>query len=281
LILSVSEMRSKKFLESGVPHLKSRPVLVRITSEELKEVAFPMKPPKTPLTHNPFRNLKVLLEAKSISLPDGRVFELGKTKDESLDPEVEERLFSDAMKDVAPISREGLREQVFEIRQREPRVPADSRKHKEEDEETLSKLQELINNGSGFEIFDTSEYVEGTGYRVHPELAKRLHRGDFSIQAHLDLHGLTVPEAKAAFERFLKGSVQTGKSGVLIIHGRGLSSPVAPVLKTKVMEWLSRGSWRKWVIAYASARSCDGGAGGTYILLRKHPAGKKKPPRKI
>ncbi len=235
-----------------------------------------MKPPKTSLTHNPFRNLKVLLEAKSISLPDGRVFELGESAEEPQNPEVEERLFSDAMKDVVPISRDRFREQIFEIKIREPRIAADSKKHKEEDDETLSKLQELIDNGAGFEIFDTPEYVAGTGYRVHPDLAKRLHRGDFSIQAHLDLHGFTVPDAKAAFEKFLKDSVQTGKSGVLIIHGRGLSSPAAPVLKTKVMEWLTHGPWRKWVIAYASARSCDGGAGATYILLRKYPAGKKE-----
>jgi DNA-nicking Smr family endonuclease len=237
-----------------------------------------MKTPKTPLTHNPFRNLKVLLEAKSISLPDGRVFELGETEEEPQDPEVEEKLFSDAMKDVLPLTRDEFREQIFEIR-REPRIAAGSRINKEEDEETISKLQELVDNGAGFEIFDTPEYVEGTGYRVHPDLAKRLHRGDFSIQAHLDLHGFTVPDAKIAFEKFLKDSVQTGKSGVLIIHGRGLSSPAVPVLKTKVMEWLTHGPWRKWVIAYASARSCDGGAGATYILLRKYPAGKQKPNR--
>jgi len=27
------------------------------------------------------------------------------------------------------------------------------------------------------------------------------------------------------------------------------------------VEWLTHGAWRKWVVAYASARSCDGGAG--------------------
>jgi DNA-nicking Smr family endonuclease len=28
---------------------------------------------------------------------------------------------------------------------------------------------------------------------------------------------------------------------------------------------------RKWVIAFSSARSCDGGAGATYVLLRQRP----------
>ena len=129
--------------------------------------------------------------------------------------------------------------------------------------------------GIGFNIFDTPEYIEGTGYNVHPEIARRLHRGDFSIQAHVDLHGLTADDAKEVFEKFAKWAVMTGKRGVLIIHGRGLSSPSEPVLKKKVVEWLTRGLWRKWVIAYASARSCDGGAGATYVLLRQRPVSKR------
>ncbi len=236
-----------------------------------------MKPPKSHLTHNPFRNLKVLLEARSISLPDGRTFELGEAEEGLQDPESEEKLFSEAMKDVTPIPRKDLGDRVFRPKRPESRSPAGP--PKEEDDEALSKLEDLVKNGAGFEIYDTPEYVQGTGYRVHPELAERLHRGDFSIQAHLDLHGFTVPEAKAAFEKFLRNSIQSGKSGILIIHGRGLSSPAAPVLKTKVIEWLTHGPWRKWVLAYASARSCDGGAGATYILLRKYPAGKSKPQR--
>jgi DNA-nicking Smr family endonuclease len=42
-------------------------------------------------------------------------------------------------------------------------------------------------------------------------------------------------------------------------------------LKTRVIEWLTRGPWRKWVAAYASARLHDGGTGATYVLLRARP----------
>jgi FMN phosphatase YigB (HAD superfamily) len=38
------------------------------------------------------------------------------------------------------------------------------------------------------------------------------------------------------FEKFLKWAVTTGKTGVLIVHGRGLSSPSEPVLKKKVVD---------------------------------------------
>jgi len=106
-------------------------------------------------------------------------------------------------------------------------------------------------------------------------VARRLHRGDFSIQAHIDLHGFTVEYAKEAFDSFLRASINSGKRAVLIIHGRGLSSPGEPVLKNKVREWLSQGYWLKRVIAYASAQSCDGGAGATYVLLRNRPVSKR------
>jgi DNA-nicking Smr family endonuclease len=62
---------------------------------------------------------------------------------------------------------------------------------------------------------------------------------------------------------------------VLIVHGRGLSSPAKPILKTKVIKWLTSGPWRKWVMAFTSARWCDGGAGATYVLLRKRPVTKR------
>jgi len=72
--------------------------------------------------------------------------------------------------------------------------------------------------------------------------------------------------------RFLKEALSSGKRAVLIVHGRGLSSPEEPVLKTKVKEWLTSGRWRKWVMAFTSARACDGATGATYVLLRQRPA---------
>ncbi len=80
---------------------------------------------------------------------------------------------------------------------------------------------------------------------------------------------------KKLFEEFLKWAMNTHKKGVLIVHGRGLCSPSEPVLKKKVEEWLTRGPWRKWVVAYSSARICDGGAGATYVLLRERPVSKR------
>jgi len=202
------------------------------------------------------------------SIPFYRPNECKKHK-ETLSPEIEEELFQRAMDGVRPIFGKNRIDYGGRVKKTPPEIM------KKEEEEALRKLENLIKSGKGFNVSDTPEYIEGTGYHVHPEIAKRLHKGDFSIQAYVDLHGLVVEEAKDVFDKFLKWATTTRKQGILIIHGRGLSSPSEPVLKRKVIEWLTRGPWRKWVIAYASARKCDGGAGATYVLLRLRPVTKK------
>jgi DNA-nicking Smr family endonuclease len=103
---------------------------------------------------------------------------------------------------------------------------------------------------------------------------EQLHRGDYAIQAHLNLHGFSVPQARIAFVDFLNEAIATGKRAVLVVHGRGRSSRDRPVIKAKVQQWLSKSRWKKWLLAYASARPCDGGAGATYVLLRQRPCKK-------
>jgi len=226
-----------------------------------------MKSRKSPLTLESFEDLKSLLEKRGLSLPKGRRSSIP-DQVKKVSPEFEEKLFAEAMQDVKPIKKD-----KYVGRRVQFKLPEPSRN--KEDAEVLEKLTNLVRYGSGFNVSDTPEYIEGTGYNVPSSVAKRLHQGDYSIQAHIDLHGLRADDAKEVFEEFLNCAITTGKRGVLIIHGRGLSSPSEPVLKNKVKEWLTRGPWRKWVVAYSSARKCDGGAGATYVLLRQRPVSKR------
>jgi len=226
-----------------------------------------MKSSKSSFTFKSFQDLKALLENKPFSFPERRHADLIDHEEEQR-PELEEELYKKAMEGVRPISRDKYVERIFQME-----LPESSRD--KEDAEILEKLADLVKYGRGFNVADTPEYIEGTSYDVHPSIARRLHQGDYSIQAFVDLHGLLIEDAKEVFEKFLKWAVTTGKTGVLIIHGRGLSSPSEPVLKRKVVEWLTRGPWRKWVAAYSSARICDGGAGATYVLLRPRPVSKR------
>jgi len=233
-----------------------------------------VKSPNSSGNFKPFKDLKALFAEKAIELKSVATPKLNEAIE--LDAlEVDRRpdriIFEEAMADVKKIARPNCA------------VPkptgfkhSNSDKKLEHDEhESLVHLKELIKSGTGFVVSLTPEYFEGTANNVSPEVTRRLHRGYFSIQAHIDLHGLEAHDAHQAFDGFLNKSIMEGKRAVLIIHGRGLSSPHEPVLKTKVYQWLTSAPWHKWVIAFTSARLCDGGTGATYVLLRQQPLTKR------
>lgn len=217
---------------------------------------------------HPFEGLKALLEKKSIALKKARTASPSKSTPARTDPAKDQTIFEEAMADVVRLPRNVCAE---EPSRKLPDTVSDSNTGSE----IMHELEELIRTGKGFVVANTSEYIEGTGYRVNRAVAEKLHRGAFSIQGHIDLHGLSVETARDAFEDFFKKSIADGKRMILVIHGRGLSSPAKPILKTNVFKWLTTGPWRKWVMAFASARLCDGGAGATYVLLRRRPATKR------
>lgn len=219
--------------------------------------------------HRPFEDLRDRIRRRSISLPPCAVPRPVPPNADPPDPAQEACLFAEAMADVTPIRRDGRRPAGIPS---PPLAPEPSAA----DREPLRRLCRLVECGDGFVVSDTPEYMDGRGPGVGPEVVRRLHRGDFSIQDHVDLHGLNVLEARSAVERFLERALRERKRAVLIVHGRGLSSPVEPVLKKNVRHWLTRGPWRKWVMAFASARACDGGAGATYVLFRNRPATRRE-----
>jgi DNA-nicking Smr family endonuclease len=240
----------------------------------VKHWSYAMKSSKPSSILTSFDELKVLLEDNSFPRRSTPVDPAPRPSEPGPVPvENEQQLFENAMSDVTPIVRDNCRE-----KNRAPSVPSSPRSDNES--EIMAKLSDLIEKGEGFVVADTPEYIEGTGYKAHPALAERLHNGGFAVEAHIDLHGFTVSDAKEAFEEFMSEAVKRGRRVVLIIHGRGLCSPKGPVIKEKVEEWLTRGNWRKWLLAYASARACEGGTGATYVLLRRYPATRRVRKRK-
>jgi len=220
----------------------------------------------------PFINLKALIEKKAIKLTPYRARKPSSKKcpTEKITGYPEEDgncLFMEAMADVVPITSN----------KNETVCKKESISYPLEDPEfeILTHLDNLVKNGTDFVISLTPEYMEGTACNVPHEIARKLHRGDFSIQDHIDLHGYSAIEAYNSVDDFLKKSILNGMRAVLIVHGRGLSSPGDPVLKNNILKWLTTGKWRKWVLAYTSARRCDGGAGATYVLLRNRPLSKR------
>jgi DNA-nicking Smr family endonuclease len=103
---------------------------------------------------------------------------------------------------------------------------------------------------------------------VQKRVMDKLRRGQYRIEAELDLHRMTSEQAYEALSQFIGVCQAQHKRCVRVIHGKGLGSANnTPVLKHKVNHWL-----RRWdsILAFCPARRCDGGTGAVYILLRRN-----------
>lgn len=223
-----------------------------------------MKTRHTKPTHRPFRNLDALLKRKGIHLPAERKPQPQVPQIQAETPAQAARLFAEAMADVTPLKFD-RRWRISRARTR-PDTGQTGAEHW-----TLKLLQRLIESGDGFAVDQTSGYMEAAGPGIGPQITRRLHQGHYAVQDYLDLHGLGVLEAGQVLHAFIQKAIANNRRMVLIVHGRGLTSPGEPVLKKKVYSWLTQGPLRKFVIAMTSARSCDGGTGATYVLLRRQP----------
>lgn len=212
------------------------------------------KPASGTILFEPFKDLKKIIESKGLRMS-------GKppaAKNNA--PLKDEELFAIAMREVREIK---------EFR----RIPVRRRKaialrrKMFPDKEAIKALEEIVTGQRAIHLPDTQEYVEWINQDYSGTVIKKLHEGKFSVQDYLDLHGLCVEEAENAVEHFLKESRIKGHRCLKIIHGRGLRSPKGPVLKGALIKWLS-GRHRKNIIAFVTARQCDGGLGALYVLLR-------------
>ena len=113
---------------------------------------------------------------------------------------------------------------------------------------------------------ETGEELTYARNGIGVQTFRKLRRGHWVTQAELDLHGLTVAEARELLVAFLNLCVRRGLRCVRIIHGKGLRSKNRePVLKQKVGRWLMQ---RDEILAFCQARQVDGGGGAVVVLLK-------------
>ncbi len=149
-----------------------------------------------------------------------------------------------------------------------PRPPVGWRQ--KDEAEAYAQLADLVDGIGPFDITETDEYTEGLAPGIDRRLLKKLKRGDYAVQGHLDLHGFVAEAAQAEVERFLLAARTEDRRCVLLVHGRGFHSKDGiPVLKEKLKVWLARGRLAQHVLAFCTARPSDGGAGAMYVLLRR------------
>ena len=123
---------------------------------------------------------------------------------------------------------------------------------------------------------DSIEFLEsedGKSFRrpgIGPDVPRDLRRGRWSVRAQIDLHGMTVDDARQAVGQFLKNARKQEIFCVRIIHGKGNGTPGRiGVLREVVRRWLKQ---RDEVVAFCEPREIDGGSGATIVRLRALPA---------
>ncbi len=103
---------------------------------------------------------------------------------------------------------------------------------------------------------------------VQEGVYRKLRLGRYPLQATLDLHRMTVREARDALYRFVLEAVALDLRTVLVTHGRGERSATPGRIKSYVARWLED---LPEVLAFHSAQRQHGGFGAPYVLLRKSP----------
>jgi DNA-nicking Smr family endonuclease len=102
---------------------------------------------------------------------------------------------------------------------------------------------------------------------------QRLVRGIETIDARIDLHGMTQSRAHAALARFLRETQAGGARFVLVITGKGggafADEGARGVLKRQVPLWLGLPEFRSVVLGFEPAHASHGGAGALYVRLRR------------
>tara|TARA_Y100000588_G_scaffold77483_1_gene80761 strand:+ start:2772 stop:3401 length:630 start_codon:yes stop_codon:yes gene_type:complete len=164
-------------------------------------------------------------------------------------------LFRNTVRDVKPLAHETL------AVRKTPPPPTPTQSNRDDDE----ALAEIANEQLDYTELEYGEEAIFQRSSVSRAVMRKLRRGDFAVQAEVDLHGLRVSQAKTSLSRFLQHCGDRGLTCIRVIHGKGNRSPgKIPVLKPMVADWLSH--WNI-VLAFASARPVDGGTGALYVLL--------------
>lgn len=101
---------------------------------------------------------------------------------------------------------------------------------------------------------------------VSPDIPRKLYRGEWTVQAHIDLHGLFVDEARDAVANFLREARIRGFRCLRIVHGKGYGSVGGQsILKEMVRRWLKQ---RDEVMSFVQAPPNDGDSGAVIVLLK-------------
>lgn len=130
----------------------------------------------------------------------------------------------------------------------------------------LDAVTLLNHSGDGLETLLQEDTMAFIAPGLQKAVIKKLRKGQFPVEAEMDLHGLTSRQAQPQLLRFLQHCIDNGYRCAHIVHGKGYHSPDSqPVLKNDLNHWLRL---HPAVQAFCSASPRHGGSGALLVLLK-------------
>ncbi len=166
-------------------------------------------------------------------------------------------LFRDA---IGPVRELDLGTDV--LRQTRPVVPPEPRQSIADERHVLEELLSLDESISGAASGEVLSHLQD-GYS--PKLLRQLRRGQFVIEAELDLHHLRLQQARQILVAFLVDCRHRRYRCVCVIHGKAHHNAEGSVIKAMTDKVLRQ---RSEVIGFTSARPQEGGTGAVVVLLK-------------
>ena len=167
-------------------------------------------------------------------------------------------LFRKAVGDVRPVADDKVVPDKNKVKPKPRQFEKDER----------SVMFDAMHDDRDPDELDSGEHLSWRRTGVQNRVMKKLRNGYYSVQDEIDLHGMTVAQARELLVEFVAHCIKTHRSCcVRIIHGKGRKTATdAPVLKPFVSSWLRQ---RRHVMAFCSCKPVHGGTGAVYVLLRE------------
>lgn len=181
--------------------------------------------------------------------------------------------FESLMKDIAGLKKIHREDRASDIQQANKSIRLDETKQAQrkaalgEAQGSLDVLKTLKPEG-----FGPKDIMGFKKPGVQEGVYKKLRTGRYTVEAKLDLHGLTLDQALNELLRFVAMNMKKNKRCLLVSHGKGLKQQEPARMKNHVAAWLKQ---IPEVMAYHSAMPQHGGTGSVYVLLKKSEASKQ------
>lgn len=122
-------------------------------------------------------------------------------------------------------------------------------------------------SSSNVPMLKSNDVLEFKRPGIQNGVYRKFRLGQYDIEARLDLHKLSIDQARQEVFRFLRECTHYELRTVMILHGKGDRHPdKIATIKSHIAVWLPQ---IEEVMAFHSAQRHHGGTGAVYVMLKK------------